>query len=259
MAWRIFTFLATAFWLVMTFLLVRVTYYPEGSQFAKLPPGKIFRVFMDRGISGDQLQVFHGDQKVGYASFSPRRLNSNRDQPSPDFDLTFSLTLDKGAVQFVDSRVHLDVTVHNSADKNGMIGHVRFDDIGTTIDFDWPEGASMPKFKLHSKTGDVDDTMLRMFAPQMFGANGAVTPPPGVNLPEGAENPIQVKAREGIMSIAGQRRHGYVMEFTLMDQYHAKAFFTEAGELALVEMPEGWRAMHQFIYNLDPAVPDTDQ
>jgi len=162
-------------------------------------------------------------------------------------------------VQFVDSRVHLDLTMHGSDGLNGMVGNMRFDDIGTTIDFNWPEGASMPKFKLHSKTGDVDDTMLKMFAPQMFGANGNLTAPPGMNLPAGADSPIQVKAREGIMALAGQRRHGYVMEFTLMDQYHAKAFFTEAGELALVEMPEGWRAMHQLIYNLDPAVPDPDQ
>jgi hypothetical protein len=61
------------------------------------------------------------------------------------------------------------------------------------------------------------------------------------------------------MSLAGQRRRGYVIDFTIMDQYRAKAFFTEAGELALVEMPDGWRALDQIIYQLVPEIPEPDQ
>src|SRR6478609_1715624 len=103
MVWRTFTFLITAFWLVMTVLLVRVTYYPEGSQFAKLPPGKVFKMFLDRGASSQTLQIYHGDKKVGYASLDPER--AGRERAPGDYSLVFRAHLDKGAVEFVDSQV----------------------------------------------------------------------------------------------------------------------------------------------------------
>src|ERR1700759_3547351 len=102
MAWRIFTFLITAFWLVMTVLLVRVTYYPEGSQFAKLPPGKVFKMFLDRGATSQTLQIYHGDKKVGYASLDPQR--NARGLAPGDYALVFSAHLDKGSVEFVVSQ-----------------------------------------------------------------------------------------------------------------------------------------------------------
>ena len=72
----------------------------------------------------------------------------------------------------------------------------------------------------------------------------------------GQEDFMKVTAREGSMKIAGQRRKGYVIEFSLMDHYHAKAFFTEAGELAIVELPEGYRAVEPVIHGLVPDEPD---
>jgi hypothetical protein len=259
MVWRAFTFLVIAFWLVMTLLLVRATYYPEGSQFTRVPPGKIFKIFLERGATENTLQIYHGDKKAGYVNFSPRR--TGKAKTNGDYDMLLSGSMDRGSVDFVDSRVewHLNVTLHGAERWGGMSGTVRFPDAGSIVSFAWPENASLPKFTVHTKTGDVDDTMLKMMAPQLFGASG-VTPPPGVNLPEGgAEGALQIKAREGVMALAGQRRRGYVMEFTIMDQYRAKAFFTEAGELALVEMPDGWRALHQIIYQLVPEIPEPDE
>jgi hypothetical protein len=258
MVWRTFTFLITAFWLVMTVLLVRVTYYPEGSQFAKLPPGKVFKMFLDRGMTDNTLRLYHGDKRVGFASLNPVRSSKGKD--SGDYTLVFRAQLDKGAVEFVDSQVswHVNFTLHGTERWGGMSGNVQFSDVGTTINFTWAEGASMPKFTVHSKSGDVDDSMLKMFAPQMFGATGMPVLPPGVEAPPAGESPIQVKAREGVMTLAGQKRRGYVIEFSIMDQFHAKAFFTEAGELALVEMPEGWRGLHEVVYNLEPGIPDQE-
>ena len=74
-----------------------------------------------------------------------------------------------------------------------------------------------------------------------------------------AEGALQLTAREGVVMLAGQKRRGYVMELKIMDQNRAKIFFTEAGELALVEMTDGWRALDPIIYGLVPEIPEPEE
>jgi hypothetical protein len=54
------------------------------------------------------------------------------------------------------------------------------------------------------------------------------------------------------MNIGGQKRQGFTMEIGAAENLKLKAFFTEAGELALVTLPEGYRLMDQTIYGLAP-------
>ncbi len=259
MLWRLFTVCIIAFWLVMTVLLVRVTYYPEGSQFAKVPPGAIFKMFLERGATQNTLHIYHNDKKVGYATLTPHRTEV-KNGPA-DYVMMLQGTMDKGSVELADSQVvwHLNLELHGAERWGGMNGWVRMADIGTAFDFNWPEGESLPKFTLRGSNGYLDDKMLRTMMPFMAGS-GAPSLPPGIELPKpGSDATLQVKAREGVMKLAGQKRRGYVMELSVMEQHRAKAYFTEAGDLALVEMPGGWRALDPLIYGLVPEIPEPEE
>ncbi len=264
MLWRLFTLSITVFWLVMTVLLLRITYYPEGSQFAKVPPAAIFRMFLARGATTNELALYHGDKKVGRGTLTPRRVVKTTGQS--DYEMLMAGTLDKGAVDMVDSQInwHVNLMLRAGERWGGVTGWFRMPEAGANLDFNWLEGDALPKFSLHTKTGDMDDKMLRLMMPFMSGPGG-IKPPPGVELPSGLKMPaggvdgaVEVKAREGVLMLAGQKRHGYVVELVIMDQQRAKAFFTEAGELAMVEMPDGWRALHPVIYGLVPDIPEAE-
>jgi hypothetical protein len=263
MLWRLFTLFVTVFWLVMTLLLVRVT---EGSQFAKVPPGAIFKMFLARGATTNQFMLYHGDKKVGHGILTPRRV-AKPGGPA-DYEMMMSGMLDRGAQDLVDSEVswRVNLFLHAAERWGGVNGALRMPQAGVSLDFNWAEEDTLPKFSLHTKSGDMDDRMLRLMMPFMTNGNGEIKPPPGMQLPAGvklpaagAEGTVQVRAREGVMVLAGQKRRGYVMELVIMDQQRAKAFFTEAGELAMVEMPDGWRALDPVIYNLVPEIPDPEE
>lgn len=260
MAWRIFTALIIAFWLVMTGLLVKTTYYPEGSQFAKVAPSAIFKMFLDRGANQNTLHIYHRDKRAGYATVTLRR-TSLKTAPA-DYMLMMQATMDKGALDFVDSQAvaHLNLELHGAERWGGMSGWLRLADVSTTLDFNWAENDRLPKFNLRAGGTTMDDKMLRLMMPFMAGPDGTVKPPPGVNLPTlNPQSSLQLMAREGTMMLAGQKRRGYVMELSVMDQNRGKAYFTEAGELALVEMPDGWRALDPVIYGLVPEIPEPEE
>jgi len=259
MLWRLFTASIIAFWLVMTVLLVRVTYYPEGSQFAKVPTATIFKMFLERTTGSNPLHIYHRDKKAGYATLTLHRTRAV--DGTADYVVMMQATMDRGALDFVDSQVigHVNLELHGMERWGGMNGFLRLPDVRTTFDFNWSENESLPKFTLRAGGTTMDDKMLRVMMPLMSGANG-VQPPPGMNLPPvNTQSSLQLTAREGAMTLAGQKRHGYVMELTIMDKRRAKAFFTEAGDLALVEMPDGWRALDPVIYGLLPEIPDEEE
>ena len=254
MFWRVLTVLVLAFWLVMATLLVRVTYFPEGSQFSQLPPAAVFKTFLDHGATINALHVYQGERKLGHATLTPRRAGAT------DYLLLVSCALDKGALRGMDGPVawRLNLNLRNGSRWGGASGQVRLPDEGVLVKFDWAEGSPVPEFTMHRHGKLVtDDKALQPFLGQITAGHGA----PGVASGSGVGpqgDLLKVTAREGDMKIAGQRRKGYVIEFSLLQGYRVKAFFTEAGELALVDLPEGYRALEPVIHGLVPVELDEE-
>lgn len=245
MLWRFLATLVVIFWLVMAGLLMRVTYYPEGFQFAQMPPGAVLKLFLDRGASGKQLHLYHGEKKIGHVTLDLRRMQPALD--SDDFTLLVSGMLETGALPAVAGPLNWRVNINLREGRHwaGAGGQVRMPDDGVLLDFNWLEGRATPEFTLHRRGSEpVDDQQLKTWLGPMGFGNGTITAVPG--------DFLEVTAREGIMKIAGQNRKGYVIGFSLMDRYRATAFFTEEGDLALVELPEGYRALEPNIHGLVP-------
>lgn len=240
MMWRAITCMVFAFWVVMFSLLVRATYYPEESRFAQLPPRSVLRMFIDQANNASTLHLYRDGLKVGHLFLSAHRAVDYLE--SGDCSLLASGLMEKGALQDVEGAVswRLNLQLLGGERWGGASGQLRIQDSGTVFDFNWPHDQHLPAFTLR-KAGEVvaDDKLLQTMIPEM---------PPGA----GGDDMVKLKAREGVMQLAGQKRRGYVLEFSVMEQYHIKAFFTEAGELAYAELPGNYRALEPVIHGLIP-------
>jgi hypothetical protein len=249
MFWRSLVIFITLFWLVMITLLVRVTYFPEGSQFAQIPPGNVLQMFLDRGVSGKQLHLYHREKKLGHLTLDVRRMPDA--QSTSDFTLLLTGYIEKGALPDVASAVNLrwNINLREARRWAGAAGQIRLPDDGVLLDFKWLEGQATPKFTLHRRgVLQADEGLLQPMLGQCTTGSGAVIPPTGAT----QDDYFKVSARESTMKIAGQKCKGYVIAFSILDRYHATAFFTEEGSLALIELPEGYRALEPNIHGLVP-------
>lgn len=253
MLWRSLVILITVFWLVMATLLVRVTYFPEGSPFAQMPPGAVLKLFLDRGASGKQLHLYHGERKIGHIALDLRRMPGT-EEPA-DYMLLLSGLLEAGTLPDVAGSLNWRMTLHLHEGRHwaGASGQIRIPEIGALLDFNWREGRPAPEFTLHRRgVLQADDRLLQPLLGQLTAGPAAGAPPAA----PAQEDLIRVSAREGTVMIAGQNRRGYVVGFHVMDRYRANAFFTEEGDLAVIDMPEGYRALEPNIHGLLPDVPD---
>ncbi|TLD68226.1 hypothetical protein FEM03_23755 [Phragmitibacter flavus] len=250
------------FWVVMTALLLRVVYFPEGSMFEKVPPSMVFKMFLEQQLSSSTWVLYRGEQKVGPVMISqvPVGRSRNTGRAEDDYMVKIQGTMEPGTFDQVVGRVvwRMNMLVEGMSDLRSVNGQVRIPDEDRVFSFEWKPGDAMPKFELKQQGMVVmDDQLVGPMVAQMMGSNQA-------RLKEAAETKDQwltLTAREGSMNFGGQRRQGYVVEAiaTLMAQWKVKAFFTEVGELALVDLPEGYRVMEQLIHGLAPEYPDEEE
>ncbi len=249
MFWRSLVIFITLFWLVMVTLLVRVTYFPEGSQFAQMPPGIVLKMFLDRGASGKQLHLYHGEKKIGHVTLDVRRMPEA--QLPDDFTLLLTAFMERGVLPDVASSVNLrlNINLREAQRWAGAAGQIRMPDDGVLLDFKWFEAKATPEFTLHRRgVLQADDRLLQPMLGQFTTGPGTVATPAG----SAQDDFFKISAREGAMKIAGQKCKGYVLSFSVMDRYRATAFFTEEGSLALIELPDGYRALEPNIHGLVP-------
>jgi hypothetical protein len=260
---RIITLSVLVFWVAMTGLLVRMVYFPDHSRFVEVPPRLVLKGFLEGGATINTLHVYKKDQKLGHASVSTRRVWAGGVN---QYRVYFSGVLDKGAIEMVDAPMNwrLELLLEDLDTWAGAKGQIRLGETNTVLDFEWVKSERMPRFTLKQKGQVVADDnsiqpMLGAFmGPQAAGADPVL--PEGLGLAPGADvaTLFQVKTLQGVMMLAGQERQAFLMELSAMEHWKAKAFFTEAGELALVDLPEGWRLVEPVIYGLVPEYPEDE-
>ena len=258
--WLTLKSLIIVFWLLSTTLLVRSVYFPDGAQLADVPAQVVLKLFLEHGTERNAMLLFHDDKRVGHGSLSARKMG--RDDPRSDSQLFATGKIEKGEIPSVNSDViwRFDLKLLHGEEFGGVTGQLRFPSTSTLLNFQWNKDEKLPHFELKVK-GEVmmNDQTAAPFLAQAFAGQGSTTLPGGATLSTAStDGLLQMKSHEGTLKLAGQKQHGYVLEFTLMETYHAKAFFTEAGELALVELPEGYRLMESTVHNLEPGLDDVE-
>lgn len=262
--WRILSLLILSFWLVMTALLVRYTWFAEGTVFSEVPPRVVLQQFLEQGSAvstAGTLHIYKRDQKIGDATLTCRRSREN----SLDFSVRVDGVLTRGAIAQVDDEIRWGFTLRLFDVENfGEIkGTLRFQSAHKIIDFLWRRGDRMPTLNLRGEQGDTDQALIQAMLAQSLGGSGipGLSLGPDLGAAAGADlfSLIVMKAHDSVMDFAGQKSKGYLMEFTAMDRWKARTFVTEAGELVLVDLPEGYRLVEPVIHGLAPDYDAEDE
>jgi len=255
MIWRAAAALTVIFWAVMSGLLVRDVYFPEASRFAVVPPKVVIDLFLRQSDSfGSQLHLYHHREKIGHASFQI----SHRVQPNHQavYDV-----LSRGVVEQAeeDGRRHVEASWNVGCI---LADAERWQHLSVAADFprrdasakiSWSEKQATPEVLVKQGQRVVMNSQdVKMLL--SGGQEGllALLPMLTGNMPKqgSPKDGMKLQAREGRMLLAGRERKCFVLTLPLFAQQEVKMLFTEAGELARIDLPDGYSLLEPTIHGL---------
>ena len=251
---RLLSLLIAAFWVVMTGLFLRDTYFPDHSRFASVPPRLVLDLFLaDASAFNNTLHLYKDGIRTGHASFTARR---------PGDSATGSYAIvGNGTVVLHDQPLledgrrpeaawRLRGELANAEVWRSLELDVRVPVLDLSAVLEWREGQDLPSVDVR-RGGEVlmSTEMLR----SMLAISGAAGLPAllgGMKSQPGAEKAPAITAREGVMDLAGKRRRCYILTAGLLGSEQVRAWFTESGALARMELPQGWQLIEPLMHGL---------
>lgn len=258
MLWRILTSIIVLFWAVMTGLLLRDTYFPAESQFADVPPRYVFDLFLREAATfNNTLLLFHDKEKLGYADVHIRRMDDHQEIP------VYGVAA-RGRVQPPDKPGRgtnwrfagelVSGTRWRSLNVNMTMPEQKW-----TAEVTWKEGQTIPQVEVKQRDEMVLDSQMLQMMMAVQGGGGAGNQlswlaQAGHATSAGEIGGMQLKAREGVMELAGKQRKCFIVSLQLLNTYQIAAYFTEVGELARVDLPEGYQLLEPLMHGLEPGL-----
>jgi len=252
MFWRLLSAIIVLFWAVMTGLIIRDAYFPDHSRFAEVPVHFVFDLFLDEAAAfNNTLHLYQGQEKMGHATFALRRLEGN-EEPIYALAANGSITV-PAAKEKADVGFRVSGELMAAERWRQLAVHITSSETETEADIAWKEGETLPHMEV-KKGGQV--VMNTAMAKSMLDSpvtSGWITQMlPMSTLPQASA--MRLHAREGRLDLAGKQRRCYIVTATLMQEYEARLFFTEIGELARVELPGGYRLIEPMMHGLEPGM-----
>lgn len=265
MIWRVVAVLAVVFWAVMSGLLLRDVYFPEASRFAVIPPRVVVDLFLRQSDAfGSNLHLYKDREKTGHASFQiSRRILPNHktvydllargvvEQPLPEKEVRQVTATWNVSCVLADAERCQQITI--TAD---LPAH------DVKLKMAWGEAQPTPEVLV--KQGDrvvMNSQDVKMLMALGAGKDGAASMLALLGVGQGqAQAPqpaaqLQLHAREGLMMLAGRQRKCLVLTLPLFAQQEISIIFTEGGELARIDLPDGYTLLEPLIHGLQSGTP----
>lgn len=261
MLWRIITAAIVGFWAVMTGLLLRDTYFPDSSKFTEVPPRVVLDLFLKQAAAfNNTLHLYHHQEKIGQATFQIRKLMEDAVPPVYDVMMIGSVNRAADPTAPAESTWRLAAELVDARQPRKMHFQASFPGKDTNLDAAWQEGGALPVVELRQSGKVVLDAQSMQALMALQGAGGA---DPLTSLLQrtgagGGSGAMQIIAREGTMDLAGRQRRCHILTLRLMQVHEMRVFFTELGELARVELPDGYRLLDPMIHGLEPGLQAPD-
>lgn len=254
--WRVAYIAITIFWIAMTSLLIKRVYFPEDGGFKDVPVELLFARFAQHNDVINNLSLLRENQKLGHATVASKEWKDETtgqlrgfalhaggmvegeawNQPGFNVSWSFAGRFDRAQVwHSIDLRIRTQES--------------------STIVM-WEKGQEMPKIEVMRDGKVVLDTAGLLAQAKMTAAIPGFSALPFLNggkldqnlTPETA---VQMKASEGTALLAKQKRKSFQLAISLLGLVNATAHFTEAGELASVDLPGDMRLLDPIIFGLD--------
>jgi hypothetical protein len=256
--WRLGYFVITIFWIAMTSLLIKRIYFPADDGFQPVPLEMLFSRFSQHHDVINNLSLLRDDLKLGHASVSAKEW----------------LTEDSGTVRGY--AIHAGGMVEGELWEQpgfnmswSFTGRFDLAQVWHSIDLRlrspessvmWEKGQELPKIEVMREGVMVMDTPSLMAQAKMASALPGLADLPflqngKLDATLSAETALQMNVRQGVSTLAGQRRKSFQMQLKLLELLEATAHFTEAGELARVDLPQNLRLLDPIIFGLENEAP----
>lgn len=259
MLWRFLTVVIVLFWAVMTGLIIRDTYFPDQSRFAVVPPRFVFDLFLAEAAAfNNTLHLYHEKERIGHTTFTIRR--DGEEEAEAEGPLVYTV-LAAGTVELKqEGKMPHDVTFHlmgelEDAERwRGLDLEIKSLSADVDATIVWKKGDQLPAIEV-KKAGQV--VMNTQFVQTMMSMQGLLGRGGEADwLAQLAKMPKEAKsmpltAREGIMDLAGKPRRCYIVTLEVMQMEEVRLYFTEAGELARIELPQGYRFIEPMMHGLE--------
>ncbi|WP_184212416.1 hypothetical protein [Prosthecobacter dejongeii] len=256
MLWRILSAIIVLFWAAMMGLLIRDTYFPDQSRFAVVPPSFVFDLFLAEAAAfNNTLHLYHEKEKIGHTTFTIRK---DEEHAVP---AVYSV-LASGSLELPDEgKVVHDITYRLS-------GELTDGERWRSLDLEfkstsanlfatvvWKEGDKLPAMEV-KKDGQL--VMNTQFVQTLMAVKGTLGGDYDwlnqlTKVQEQAKS-VPLTAREGVMDLAGKQRRCYIVTLEVMQLEEVRWYFTEVGELARIELPQGYRFIEPMMHGLEKGI-----
>lgn len=255
MIWRAAAILAVLFWAVMSGLLVRDVYFPEASRFAVVPPRVVIDLFLRQSDSfGSNLHLYHQRERIGHASFQiSHRIKPNHNEV---YDVLARGVVEQpgeGDSRHVEASWTVACILADAERWEHLEIKADFPHRDASMKMSWNEKQSAPDVLVKQGQRVVmnsQDVKMLLGA----GQDGALSMLSllGVGPPknDGTAKETKLQAREGVMMLAGRQRKCFVLTLPIFGQREVKMMFTEAGELARIDLPDDYSLLEPTIHGL---------
>lgn len=255
MIWRATAVLTVLFWAVMSGLLVRDVYFPEASRFAVVPPKVVIDLFLRQSDSfGSQLHLWHHGEKTGHASFQISH------RIKPDHQVVYDV-LARGMVerQDGDGRRHVEsswsvaCSLADAEHWRHLQLDVAFPQHDARLQMSWGGEQAPPEVLVKQGRRVVMNSQdVKMLLDAGHDSLAALLPMLAGDMKKrgGQHDPMRLQGREGLMLLAGRERKCFVLTLPLFGRHEVRMIFTEAGELARIDLPDDYSLREPTIHGL---------
>ena len=261
MLWKSVTAVIVLFWAVMTTLLVRHSYFPDAPALKVVPVSEILsQVASRRDIVRSTLSLMRNGERRGNAdiAISEWREPLASKRSGVHFQAGGQLTTE---VSGENSNItwRFDGDLREAEGWEGMTLAVRTPSNNSSVFIGWKHGDEMPKIEVWRGQERIMDTkqaleQAREQKGSGLGIMGSMVPGFLGKQTISLQNLVSLQAETGVIPLAGKKRKGYVLTFSLMGFYQAKASYTENGELTRVELPQGWQLIDPLLEGIDASL-----
>ena len=261
MLWRIATGLIVLFWAVMTVLLVRHHYFPPEAEYSVVPVHLVLERYAANPSPSNTLTLRKDGQNCGNMTMALLDWKEPGTAQHKGFTWQAGGLVDVNSQSSPEARITWsfsgDFTQDERWERIALGARSSLTD--TFVNVQWRLGQELPTIEVRKGDKIVMDTKAAMEQaktnPMMAGMGGLTSMLPSFlgNKAVSLERLIHLGAKEASVRLGGRPRKAFVLTVSLMSLYQTKCWFTEAGELIKVDLPQGFRLVNPLVFGLDDA------
>ena len=258
MLWKSVSALIVLFWAVMTVLLVRHTYFPDDGVLSEMPVNQVLqRVVQNRQPMRNTLQLLQNNRRIGHADLSISEWRSAQEPKPQGWAWQAGGMVDGEATGTPNAHVSWRFEGNLATDQtwDQIKLAVRATATDTNLFVSWKRGEESPTIEVRRGGKLIMDTKAALEqAKKEQGIAGGLTsflPSFMGSQKLSLERSIHIAAHESRLTLANKPRQGYTLTLSLLSLYQAKAHYTEAGELARIDLPRGLVLIDPLLEGLD--------